>query len=291
MKHEIVSNYWHDFVPNYFPEITAGLFCSQLFDANQKLRLLISARELPWDTKVLGRKCGRIDTVYASQNVSTSELHRQLNLVLEAMDSAQIEFCDFRVSSRHQPLIQMMGELGFGIVDRLNIYLSTESPQDEGDYPVATEPISSASDLGQIAALAASAFGHSRLYRDPKIPKPSADHFYHQLAHSITTKSENLVGVSRSSTDGEILGFYVGSTVELPSKSPALGCLWTIAVNLKSSGNSIGISLLLKFLQEMHKRVQWVEIGTQIDNLPANSLYTKLALPIVAEVTTMHRWN
>jgi len=252
------------------------------------VKALALGRKLLWDAEILGEQYGRIDALWARSKEALTDLERAFDDVLRQMDSDGVKVCDVRIGLHAYSLIHMAEARGFRLMDALNIYLS-QSPLKsvaEGSCRVIEGRIENIKHREEVLRIGAKCFTHSRIYADPRIPKERGDLFYQRLLNCFLLKEKACTGLALGEA-GEVCGFYLGHEDEGNSD---LGYLWLLAVAPGHRGKGIGEQLLNSFLREMHRRCSFVEIGTQVNNHAANSLYQQAGLRTAANAATLHRW-
>lgn len=291
----IVSNYRYP----YFSNILQPSGCTEFGEAQSldgDWSVVVEARRLAWDSRVLARSCGRIDALWARNTGQLGALEEALARTLARMDEVGIELCDLRTGLHDFRLVHLAERSGFRLMDVMNTYVSR--PPAEALQPVVTAgdcliemgPRLSLQEIEQVAMLAASSFRYSRLYQDSRIATAVADSFYRELLRTIIAADDSHIGIA---FDGqkEIAGFYIGKIEPCVDSEQRVGCLWLIAVAPGHLGKGLGAALLKSFLAKMHQTCQFVEIGTQATNLAANRLYQAAGLQTAACVATFHRWQ
>ncbi len=268
------------------PEIGDGKYSLRSENA------LISAEYLEWDTEVLGVRSARINTLWCMNVSHISELEDLLNKVISKMENDGIKFVDLRVGLHSFPMIQMSERAGFILTDVMNIYLSKTPPAEVNPHPdyhlVTTKP-EKQTDIETVLSISKNLFRFSRMYQDLHISKAVADDFYSKLVRYFMTKENTLFTIAYKGDTPA--AFYIGmQDMSLPIDN-TLGYLWLIGVAPEHAGKGLGKYMLNHFLINLHKTCDLVEIGTQINNLPANTIYNRAQLPIVANIASFHRWT
>lgn len=268
-------------------------YCYLKADKTGKPLVSIHARRLVWDTEVLGIPCARIDSLWMESEDALPQLTHGLKQTLEKMDCDGIQFCDLRIGLHAFNLIHLAEKQGFLLMDVLNIYLSAKSPSalDPGnsEYNIIVPIVPTDDKVRQAVELGMHSFQYSRMQQDRKICAKNANRFYCRMMGNFLSNPNNYVGMALDA-DGNVAGFFVGCPDHDISVNGGIGYLWFIAVHEKHTRRSLGKQLLNHFLIGMHKRCALVEIGTQINNRAANSLYSNANLTIIANVASFHKW-
>lgn len=252
----------------------------------------VTGRYLEWDTEVIGVPSGRIDLLWCKSKEFITELDSLFSDCIRAMKSDGIKFIDLRIGLHVLPMVQLAEKHGFFLTDILNIYLSQSPPepiQIPADYSIRLGRPQELHDRESIFEIAKNLFSHSRMYQDMNIHEQTADEFYSKLVNHFMFKDDTLFAVAYA--ESRPAAFYIGMQDSgNPSVSKSLGYLWLIGVSPEHSGKGLGNFLLNHFLINMHKTCDLVEIGTQVNNLPANKIYNRAGLPLKANLASLHYW-
>jgi ribosomal protein S18 acetylase RimI-like enzyme len=257
-------------------------------------RAFVSARPLDWDSEVFGVPCARIDLLWAADAEALPLLEDLLADCLLAMERDAVALCDVRIGLHDLRLVHLVERQGFRLMDVLNIYLSEASLPDPGKsfggYSIVDEPARLGPAKEDVRALASTAFSHSRLYNDAHIPKEKADLFYEKLVDAFLQRDKNTLQVALDE-EQKPAAFSISLEEEELPLDDAFSYLWLISVSPAHARKGLGQFLLHSTLHELHKTSKYVEIGTQINNGPANKIYARAKLPLVANLATFHRWS
>lgn len=277
----------------FWPNEDSSIYSRTVLDKFGVVCAHVSARKLAWDTEALGVNCARIDALWMRDGAH-SALKEAFAYSLEMMDKDKIEFCDIRIGLHEFGMINIAESLGFRLMDVLNIYLSKRSPLDvynqNSSYKIITPKFISIDDYEQIDQISKNLFIFSRLYNDVKIKKKTADDFYSSLVQYFLEKKSSVINIALDQNKC-VVGFAIGHDDGEDLNSESLGYLWVIGVSPKHMHRGIGFLLCNHFLQEYHKKCATIEVGTQVNNFAANSIYLKAGLSVVANVAALHRWR
>jgi len=265
------------------------------YQSNNKPVAIVEGRYLNWDSDILGVPCARIDSLWADSQKNMDKLNVALSNILLKMDNDGIRLCDIRIGMHSFDMIHIAEHNGFKLMDVLNIYLSKgESYQKNSNFNqnfrIMANPTLSEKQVIQAEKIAMKAFNYSRLYQDKNIAPHLCDFFYKSLFKNLLKDHNSEIGIALEK-DESVAGFYIGFMETDIRLKGGFGYLWIIATASHHIGKRIGSQLLCTFLNTMHKTCSLIEIGTQINNYPANILYKSNNLSVVANVATFHRWN
>jgi len=256
---------------------------------------IVEGRYLNWDSEILGFSCARIDSLWTDSQKNMDKLDIALSNILSKMDNDGIRLCDIRIGMHSFDMIHIAEQNGFKLMDVLNIYLSKGESYKKNlyftqNYRILANPTLSEKQVIQAEKIAMKAFNYSRLYQDKNIAPHLCDFFYKSLFKNLLKDSNSMIGMAIEE-DESVAGFYIGFVETDIKLKGGLAYLWVIATDPYHIGKGIGTQLLSTFLKTMHKTCNFIEIGTQINNYPANNLYKSNNLSVVANVATFHRWN
>lgn len=295
MTKGINSNYQSTYIPLNAKHVYNNQedYCYLKVDKKGRPLASIHARRLAWDTEVLGIPCARIDSLWMESEDALPQLTDGLKQILEKMNCDGIQFCDLRIGLHAYNLIHLAEKQGFLLMDVLNVYLSAKPPatlaQDNSEYNIIVPIVPTNDKVRQAVEFGMHSFQYSRMHQDRNICSKNANHFYCQLIGDFLGNPGNYIGMALDK-DGNVAGVFVGCPDQDIPVNGGVGYLWLIAVHEKHTKRTLGRQLLNHFLTGMHKRCSLIEIGTQVNNIAANSLYCNSNLPIIAHVASFHKW-
>ena len=244
---------------------------------------------LEWDSAILGIPSAKINAFFVFGNQWTDA--NSLSLVEDAevmLRDMGAKFASCRICYSNRPLIDALLMNGWQLRDILAIYVAPSPP------PRSSPNTAQIVDLAPLEATNfldhfSSSFRHARMYRDPKISQAIADHFYRRLCERVLQNaSGKTVGIlSKTRVAGIAVG---GFDADLKKQlNINLTYLWQITVFPEFRGMGLSAALLRGF-QNRFQNADVIEIGTQIDNVPANRLYSRAGLRHSATAITLHKW-
>lgn len=246
---------------------------------------------LDWDTKVLKVKSARINYIFIRNNIkSKTKLYEKLiSLIIDYIKEENIDFLDVRLDVSDYLLINTFEKAGFIISDVMNTFLYKKNiPVKEEEYNNIS--ISKKNDKNEIFKIAENSFIYSRLYNDNNFSNIQKKKFYKNLTEYMISKNDffSVIKVKNS-----ISGFCIGTidTDILKTQNIKLGYLWLIAIEKSQQGLHLGRKLFSHFLSNFSKQVDFIEISTQINNIPAIRLYNSFGLFPETNIITLHYWS
>jgi ribosomal protein S18 acetylase RimI-like enzyme len=253
---------------------------------------VVAMKDLEWDAEVFGHKVGRLEHIAAEDRDTRNTL---LDGALEWCRDRGIRMVSARIHGAAYPTLHSLQEMGFYLVDSMNIFLGHREEMQASEAKEETRiqfyPLQQADTVQKdlLAELAGHAFQETRIVNDPLVPFDVRDRFYRSLTDTLL--SGNGVGVYAMLED-DVAGFAVGDRDEADSVTlgVGLGYLWMIAVDERFAGHGLGRRLFQRFRHEYHQTAEWLEVGTQIHNTAALNIYRSSGLRQVSSLHTLHKW-
>jgi len=246
-----------------------------------------------WDQDILGFNTYSIDDIYIKRDLRDDYevMDKLIKTITDYSINNSIKLLTFRFSAGKMKYLQLFEKNGFITTDILSTFLfdkkslSLKADDVNGIRPAAEK------DHNEILKISSDSFEFSRIYMDNNIPKSKADRFYFELTKSILSDRDNLKLVIEK--QNKIAGFVIGNKANNINMffEKKLGYLWLISVLKSFRGKNIAKALLNEFLIKFSEEVDYIEISTQIANVPAINLYSSFGLHPVTYIITMHYWN
>lgn len=221
-----------------------------------------------FDSDVLGFKVAKIISL-DPKNVR--------NLIRDLIKN-KVSYATCRIQTNNLPLIHVLESTGFILVDGLISLIIDVSSIDPEVSPQIRE--AHKDDLPKLKKLTSGLYSLSRIDNDPLISKKHANDFFLRWIEN-SVKGEVADSVLVWDEKGEILGY-----VSLQKK----GQIPLIGVAESARGKGIAKELLnASFAQFKKWSVKNVSIDTQINNIPALSVYQSAGFKIIDSHFTF-RW-
>lgn len=277
-----------DYRDVYFRRAPSVFIAHSEGDRGKEVR--VRSEVLAWDSKIFQFPVGRIHEI-SFDSSEIDEACAQLEAAIAAFRSAGVRFCDIRVDEGQGAIISMLEKRGFSFIERLQIYwMSAERCRSSmSSVSAGTVKIRSfeKGDDSSLRPLAAGSFKTSRIYKDSKIEEGVSSLFYESLFVSLLDKPSTYARVA-SNADGVPIGFLLANIDEFGG-TPLI-VLWMIAVSDEAQGQGVGRDLLMDLMKHCGYNNFLLEIGTQVENKPANKLYLRSGLEPLTTVRTYHLW-
>ncbi|MCB0336173.1 MAG: GNAT family N-acetyltransferase [Bdellovibrionales bacterium] len=251
---------------------------------------VLRVKKLAWDANIFGFSCARIEELWLANEDGLETIAEELQALKQILKQQQVRFCDVRVHSQAPQLYTALLKAGFKEVDDCNIYLlsTKDYTQRELSLSAQIQHELGEGDREQILSFGSSAFRHSRIFNDEHISEPQAIQFYEALLRSLLQKPKTYISTVKE--DGKILGTCIGE-IFTRNKLTKVAVLWAIAVSPGARGKGLSKILLHDFMEHFREQVEYYEIGTQANNVPANALYQGAQLTAPIGIRSLHYWN
>jgi GNAT superfamily N-acetyltransferase len=186
-------------------------------------------------------------------------------------------------------IVKQLGELGFYVVD-VNVTFGLNKakaspriqPQPGFRCQIGEAP---AGQHEQVLEIARSCFRFSRFHLDPRIPLEIANQIKHDwiLNYLLQKRGERLWVAT---VDGRAVGFL--AVIAGNDAGRAYRAIDLIGVAPAYQGQGIGQALVAFFVDFYKDRSDFLQVGTQIANLPSLRLYPKFGFSLVKSAYVMH---
>jgi ribosomal protein S18 acetylase RimI-like enzyme len=243
-------------------------------------------RRLEWDSEFFGVPSGRLLDLWRRPFVPARVAWGELVPALVARADAQgFDFLDVRIAADELALAQALEAAGFRLVDALAIYRhDLRGAVAAPPIPHREEAVAAVLDAG----LARMEWG--RLFADPRVPRAMAEDFYRRTTlHYLAQGGRSTLLVEGGRPAGLAIGILDEEGSRLAQRR--LGQLWLFILAPDYTGKGLGKRLFNQFCAEFGAVVEFVEIGTQIQNVPANRIYRSAGAMPIAHALTFHRWR
>lgn len=253
---------------------------------------------LAWDSDVLGVPAGRV-TVFMFSGVdqeATIKVSGELACSVRGqIDELSLQHVSVRLDARELLAAQTLERAGFEIVDGI---LKFSHPLD-GD-PLAPTELSgikireaTEADIPRLRELAEAGFVYDRFHNDPRLSKTTSDRL-HGIWTENAVRGKTGAGVLVGEVDGEVGGFFILAEDKLAKdvfgKSVGTLVLITVGKAYRRRGLAKALSReSLRWLQARGNR--WGEVGTQLANTPASSVYLAAGFRMAQTSLSLRYWS
>jgi ribosomal protein S18 acetylase RimI-like enzyme len=222
---------------------------------------------LPWDSRLLGIQCARIDHLLAAQEDAASQVCAQ---ALAWARERGFEYITCRVPAGSWEAIRGLESCGFRMIDGI-VKLAAQTDRMK---PLAVAyRLAEDSDAQSLAELVRGAFRNDRFHRDPEIPTEKADDLYMEWARN-SCRGQAAEATILIEREGAIVAFSTCSLVKDSANDlgTQLGVIGLVGAFREGEGfGRQATQAALAWFCENGAEV--VEVGTQMDNHRAIKLY------------------
>ncbi len=249
---------------------------------------------LPWDSQQLGIRVARLEHLIALGDYERQYLIKEslLAAVLEECAGKGIRYLISRVHTSDLSTIHLLERHGFIIVDGILTFSADIRNARWASPPPNLEiRLARSEDIEPIKAIARSSFIYDRFHSDPLIPKAIADELHAVwVENSCLGKAAEAVIVATEK--GQILGF-VTCRIDRRSKKflgLTIGTIVLVATAPGARNKGVAKAVTYGALAWFKDQgVDFVEVGTQLRNIPASRLYESCGFRLVASGLTLRR--
>ncbi len=245
-----------------------------------KKRVTHSVEVLPWDSEILGLCVGRIGGPWQRENLSS---------LLQSARQKKIKYLLSRVEVTEWDKLQSLLARGFQIVDILTTWrLGSHKPRVRGVPGIRVRHFHPM-DIPRLALISKESFVYDRFHADDSIPRRRSDNAHAKwIENSCLGKSDAVLVALQGDTP---CGF-ISLDIDVNEQKKRIGRIVLIAVASKFRGRKVGYLLVDKALAYFQRRVDGVEVGTQLRNYVAWKIYQKSGFLLdSASVTLRKRWS
>ncbi len=254
---------------------------------------LLQVEQLPWDSKILGFPAGRI--AWWLDKEPNGDFSRRENLLrasLRAARSAGVRYLVARIRSSDRGGAQLLERNGFELVDALLTF-----GLDMAEFSAAPREMPgsvrcerwAADDLPALCEIAASSFIFDRFHGDPAVGRVKADELHVQWLEDSCAGFADAVLVAHGD---EPMGFTTLKVDKLAQAvcGVAVGTIVLVATSIEHRRKGIARSLTLAAVHWFRKAgCAWVEVATQLANVPASRVYQSAGFQLVGSSLTFRR--
>jgi ribosomal protein S18 acetylase RimI-like enzyme len=192
-----------------------------------------------------------------------------------------------RIAGDELALAQALEAVGFRLVDALAIYRhepAAGAPVPPPAPPAPAEAVAAVLEAGLVE------MEWGRLFAEPRVTRAQAQEFYRRTSlHYLAEGGRSTLLIENGRPAGLAIGILDAEGSRLTQRRQ--GQLWLFILAPEYKGKGLGKRLFNQFCAEFGAIVEFVEIGTQIQNVAANRIYRSAGAMPVAHALTFHRWR
>jgi hypothetical protein len=250
-------------------------------------------RRLPWDSRILGVECARLERLGGMGNYEVSAQIKRalLGAIAEHCQDERISNLHMRASLRDLCTVHALESEGFQlIVAGVRFYFTTRKA-----IPLVRDVvqvrIASDKDVDELMAIARAVSFPSRFSLDPRLRKGHVSELY---ARWVENACRGVIqdAVIVAERQAKVLGFVTcGIEHELNAHLPVrLGSFHLGAAHPAVQGRGVVVSCWRGGLQWFADKAQWIETVIAIQNEPTARIARKLGGRYGDACADFHRW-
>ncbi|MFQ5717116.1 MAG: GNAT family N-acetyltransferase [Nitrospinales bacterium] len=247
-----------------------------------------SWRESKWDTVNIKLKTACVDFLIVGDGSFAHQAKRcdRLYSALETdLEKHEFEYISCRTNASNLPVIHVLQERGYHVVDGLLIYSLAvkQNPNKFGKkFDIEIREMQE-SDLPAVRQIASTSFVYDRFHSDPAIPNQTADQLHaNWIEDSFKRNANDRVLVATK--NGTAFGFVSYSVNREMNQSLGIKILNIILLATHVESRNRGVAnLLIQEVLELARMEGFdaVQVGTQLRNIKAARLYQQFNFQLV----------
>ena len=259
---------------------------------NNSLLGMASWVPLPWDTGLLQLSTARMDLLPCIASSGAASLQKHLiTSILEDCSASGIQYVTTRTPAVEHLSIHALESAGFQLIDGIQTFGRKLDGAVQTPQPGLTVRQFQPADIDEVCRIARSAYRYDRFHNDPVIDKDQADMLHETWVRNscLGTAADGVVVAVES---GRVAGFVTCKIDRSAEKhiGSAIGTIVLVATAPEFQAKGIGRAATLGALEWFRERdVNFVEVGTQITNIPATRLYENAGFGYLGSVLTYRR--
>jgi len=247
---------------------------------------------LPWDSDLLRLSTARLDLLpcIASSDATSIQKHL-ITSILEDCSASGIQYVTTRTPAVEHLSVHALEGAGFQLIDGIQTFgRKLDGPDQTAQSGVTVRQFQPA-DTDEVCHIARSVYRYDRFHNDPAVDKERADILHETwVRNSCLGKAADGVVVAVHS--GHVAGFVTCKIDRSAEKhvGSAIGTIVLVATASEFQAKGIGQAATVGALEWFREQgVQFVEVGTQITNVPATRLYERLGFRYLGAILTYRR--
>jgi hypothetical protein len=252
--------------------------------------------ELPWDSKIFGKKMGALTYLTFSKDSNMCESKKFVNWLLSQAKEKGFEFILSKVNTDNISATHSLESNDFLLVDTLLdfIWNKISHPLMIGEVCNGKIKIEEATldDECELREIARKAFikHFGRYHSDPKIPKMKANSIYEEWVSSSLRGYADYFYVAR--VEGKIAGYSIWKNPSDLERSNNLSLGHYSIAGVSENYRGMGIFKVLTYagMKVLGREVDIIEGPTHINNYPVQKGYISLGWRIGDARHSFHKW-
>jgi len=246
---------------------------------------------LPWDSDLLQLSTARMDLLPCIASDAATIQKHLITSILEDCSASGIQYVTTRTPAVEHLSVHGLEAAGFQLIDGIQTFgRKLDGPVQVAQSGVTVRQFRLA-DMDEVCRIARSAYRYDRFHNDPAIDKNRAD-LLHETWVRNSCLGEAAEGVVVAVESGRVAGFVTCKIDRSAEKhvGSAIGTIVLVATASEFQAKGIGRAATLGALEWFRERgVNFVEVGTQITNVPATRLYESVGFRYLGANLTYRR--
>ena len=246
---------------------------------------------LPWDSDLLQLSTARMDLLPCIASDAATIQKHLITSILEDCSASGIQYVTTRTPAVEHLSVHGLEAAGFQLIDGIQTFgRKLDGPVQAAQSGVTVRQFRLA-DMDEVCRIARSAYRYDRFHNDPAIDKNRAD-LLHETWVRNSCLGEAAEGVVVAVESGRVAGFVTCKIDRSAEKhvGSAIGTIVLVATASEFQAKGIGRAATLGALEWFRERgVNFVEVGTQITNVPATRLYESVGFRYLGANLTYRR--
>lgn len=249
-------------------------------------------RHLEWDSEMFGFPAGRLDMLLASGTYAEARARSQQVLGTVISDCARhgIRHLTARVDPRDYPALHTLQAAGFELIDGIQTFTLPVTDEISREFPEGARSYQPR-DLDSVVEIGRTSFVYDRFHNDPFLPKAVSDSL-----HGVWTKNcclgKAADAVIVSERENRVASFVTVKVDAAAKQGLGISIATIILVATAAWARRSGCArdaTLGTLAWCARERVDSVEVGTQISNIPAGRAYEARGFRISGVSLTLRR--
>jgi hypothetical protein len=265
-----------------------------VFEENE-LKAVIEYQHSPYETGLLGFKCGSISQFFFANNLDYSYKGKLLTIFYDFFNeyrkSESIKFCFLPLSNTDSLISSVAQDAGFKYILSWGSCFYNHPPADsylpEGFY---IDFSKKQEHFDQYMFMVKNYFKGGRFYLDSHVPFEKADRLYYDLVES-SFKSEVWQFATLFNSQHIPAGYFIWRPVHYPMARPInVAALRFLATNRNVSQKGLATLFLKEVSNLLMKEYDLISSGIELHNLPSLKIHNNAGYRFNYVYSAYHSW-
>lgn len=254
---------------------------------NQRLNSIVSIKYLEFDSKIFNKKIGSLNVNYGKLDRTYA---KELMKKIEKFCVEERYECLFaRSSPADYGYIHMLEDSGFNLMDSIITLKKKITPEIKSNqYKEYTIRLLNESNLQNVLNIIDNLYCYGRFFEDPNLNSEDVNKLYKQwITNEIKNSNVDVIGIEKG---GNLLGFISCKYNKQISGTCKEGLISLLGIAKSFQGIGIGKILMNEVLNNFYsKQIDYVCVGTQIDNINALNYYIANGFRVTSSKYSFHK--